>query len=574
MATTPSAIQLSGLASCLIRESLLTEARALSALAEAAKRGKPFVQHLVEAKILDSRRIALVTCEELGVPLLDLNAVNPANLPLDLVNEKLVRKHRALPIHRRGNRLFVALSDPTNHMALDEIRFNTGLTTEAVLVEEDKLAAAIERAINRANEAQDATMSSIMETELVNLDITDAEKGTVADNELNVDDAPVVRYVNKILVDAISSGASDIHFEPYEKSFRIRFRQDGMLHEIASPPVNISHRLVARLKVMSRMNIAERRVPQDGRIKLKLSGARDIGFRVNTLPTLHGEKVVLRILETEATLVGVEELGFDEEQKRAFLAAIHKPYGIILVTGPTGSGKTVSLYTGLNILNQPEVNISTVEDPVEIQVPGINQVNMNLRTGLTFAAALRAFLRQDPDIIMVGEIRDLETAEIAVKAAQTGHLVLSTLHTNDAPQSLTRLANMGVAPFNIASSVLLIMAQRLVRRLCRHCRKPDKIPRQALLEEGFTQEEISAGLSLYKPVGCEHCYQGYRGRIGIYQVMPVSEAMGRLIMEDGNAIQLGDQARAEGILDLRQSGLRKVKSGITSLEEINRVTKE
>jgi type IV pilus assembly protein PilB len=574
MATTPSAIQLSGLASCLIRESLLTEARALSALAEAAKRGKPFVQHLVEAKILDSRRIALVTCEELGVPLLDLNAVNPANLPLDLVNEKLVRKHRALPIHRRGNRLFVALSDPTNHMALDEIRFNTGLTTEAVLVEEDKLAAAIERAINRANEAQDATMSSIMETELVNLDITDAEKGTVADNELNVDDAPVVRYVNKILVDAISSGASDIHFEPYEKSFRIRFRQDGMLHEIASPPVNISHRLVARLKVMSRMNIAERRVPQDGRIKLKLSGARDIDFRVNTLPTLHGEKVVLRILETEATLVGVEELGFDEEQKRAFLAAIHKPYGIILVTGPTGSGKTVSLYTGLNILNQPEVNISTVEDPVEIQVPGINQVNMNLRTGLTFAAALRAFLRQDPDIIMVGEIRDLETAEIAVKAAQTGHLVLSTLHTNDAPQSLTRLANMGVAPFNIASSVLLIMAQRLVRRLCRHCRKPDKIPRQALLEEGFTQEEISAGLSLYKPVGCEHCYQGYRGRIGIYQVMPVSEAMGRLIMEDGNAIQLGDQARAEGILDLRQSGLRKVKSGITSLEEINRVTKE
>jgi type IV pilus assembly protein PilB len=574
MATTPSAIQLSGLASCLIRESLLTEARALSALAEAAKRGKPFVQHLVEAKILDSRRIALVTCEELGVPLLDLNAVNPANLPLDLVNEKLVRKHRALPIHRRGNRLFVALSDPTNHMALDEIRFNTGLTTEAVLVEEDKLAAAIERAINRANEAQDATMSSIMETELVNLDITDAEKGTVADNELNVDDAPVVRYVNKILVDAISSGASDIHFEPYEKSFRIRFRQDGMLHEIASPPVNISHRLVARLKVMSRMNIAERRVPQDGRIKLKLSGARDIDFRVNTLPTLHGEKVVLRILETEATLVGVEELGFDEEQKRAFLAAIHKPYGIILVTGPTGSGKTVSLYTGLNILNQPEVNISTVEDPVEIQVPGINQVNMNLRTGLTFAAALRAFLRQDPDIIMVGEIRDLETAEIAVKAAQTGHLVLSTLHTNDAPQSLTRLANMGVAPFNIASSVLLIMAQRLVRRLCRHCRKPDKIPHQALLEEGFTQEEIGAGISLYRPVGCEHCYQGYRGRIGIYQVMPVSEAMGRLIMEDGNAIQLGDQARAEGILDLRQSGLRKVKSGITSLEEINRVTKE
>jgi type IV pilus assembly protein PilB len=574
MAIPASAIPLSGLASCLIREKLISEARAQSAFADATKRGKPFVQYLVEEKILDSRRIALTTCEELGIPLLDLSAIDTSNLPLDMVNERLVRKHRALPIHRRGNRLFVALSDPTNHQALDEIRFNTGLTTEAVLVEEDKLAVAIEKAINRALESTHSVMGQIIASDLVNLEQAAAEERPVTEEELNVDEAPVVRYINKILVDAISSGASDIHFEPYEKTFRIRFRQDGMLHEIASPPVNISHRLVARLKVMSRMNIAERRVPQDGRIKLKLSRTRDIDFRVNTLPTLYGEKVVLRILETGTTLVGVEQLGFDEEQKNAFLAAIGKPYGMILVTGPTGSGKTVTLYTGLNLLNQPEVNISTVEDPVEIQVTGINQVNMNLKTGLTFAAALRAFLRQDPDIIMVGEIRDLETAEIAVKAAQTGHLVLSTLHTNDAPQTLTRLANMGVAPFNIASSVLLIMAQRLVRRLCRHCRKPDKIPRQALLVEGYSQKEIDKGLIVYKPVGCEHCYQGYRGRVGIYQVMPISEAMGRLIMEGGNALQLGDQARAEGILDLRQSGLRKVKAGVTSLEEINRVTKE
>ncbi len=570
----PAPPPLSGLAASLVREKLLTEARAQGALADAARRGKPFVQYLVEEKILDSRRIALVTCEELGVSLLDLKAIDVATLPLDLVNERLVLKHRALPIHRRGTRLFVALSDPTNHEALDEIRFNTGLTTEAVLVEEDKLARAMEKAINRLHESEHSVMGQIMASDLVNLDLAAAEEQVSAEEELNVDEAPVVRYINKILVDAISGGASDIHFEPYEKTFRIRFRQDGMLHEVASPPVNISHRLVARLKVMSRMNIAERRVPQDGRIKLKLSRTRDIDFRVNTLPTLHGEKVVLRILETGATLVGVEELGFDEEQKTAFLRAIHKPYGMILVTGPTGSGKTVTLYTGLNILNQPDVNISTVEDPVEIQVPGINQVNMNPKAGLTFAAALRAFLRQDPDIIMVGEIRDLETAEIAVKAAQTGHLVLSTLHTNDAPQTLTRLANMGVPPFNIASSVLLIMAQRLVRRLCRKCRKPDKIPRNALLEEGFTPAEIEEGLTLYKPVGCEHCHQGYRGRIGIYQVMPVSDAMGRLIMEGGNAIQLAEQARAEGVLDLRQSGLRKVKAGITSLDEVNRVTKE
>ena len=416
-------------------------------------------------------------------------------------------------------------------------------------------------------------MSDITDTDLDDLNIaSDDEEQN--DTELNVDEAPIVRYVNKILVDAISGAASDVHFEPYEKFFRIRFRQDGMLREIANPPVNLAARLVARIKVMSRMNIAERRIPQDGRIKLKLSRNRDIDFRVNTLPTLYGEKVVLRILDSGSALMGVEQLGFEEEQKKAFVNAIGKPYGMILVTGPTGSGKTVSLYTGLDMLNKPEVNISTVEDPVEIQVPGINQVNMNPKTGLTFAAALRSFLRQDPDIVMVGEIRDLETAEIAVKAAQTGHLVLSTLHTNDAPQTLTRLANMGVPPFNIASSVLLIMAQRLTRRLCPYCKRTEQIPREALLEEGFTAADIDEGITIYGAVGCERCNQGYRGRIGIYQVMPVSEEMGRMIMEGGNAIQLADQARREGVSDLRQSGLRKVKAGITSLEEINRVTKD
>jgi type IV pilus assembly protein PilB len=481
-----------------------------------------------------------------------------------------VRKHRALPIFRRGNRLFLALSDPTNDQALEEIRFNTGLATDAVLVEEDKLKGAIETAI----EAQDTTMTELMDADLEKLEITPDDEDLREDADINVDDAPIVRYVNKVLVDAISSGASDIHFEPYEKFFRVRFRQDGMLREVASPPMNIAGRLVARLKVMSRMNIAERRVPQDGRIKLKVSRTRDIDFRVNTLPTLYGEKVVLRVLDSASAQVGIEALGFELDQRTAFLEAIHKPYGMILVTGPTGSGKTVSLYTALNLLNQPDINISTVEDPVEIQVPGINQVSMNPKTGLTFAAALRAFLRQDPDIVMVGEIRDLETAEIAVKAAQTGHLVLSTLHTNDAPQSLTRLANMGVAPFNIASSVLLIMAQRLARRLCPHCKAPEDLPREILRQEGFSEEDIEEGIVVFGPVGCDRCTKGYRGRVGIFQVMPVSESIRRLILEGGNAMQLAEQARREGIADLRESGLRKVKEGMTSLEELNRVTKE
>ena len=570
MATSQLAIKPSGLAWRLVRDQLLSEEQAENAHSEALKRRQPFVQYLVEEEHLDSRRIALAAADEFGVPLLDLDAIDLADIPLNLVDEKLVSKHRALPIFRRGNRLFIGVSDPTNHRALDEIRFATGLATNAVLVEEVKLAAAIDQAI----EAHDKAMSDILETDLDNLDVATDDDDQRDDSELNVDEAPIVRYVNKILVDAIGSGASDIHFEPYEKYCRVRFRQDGLLQEIASPPVTIANRLVARLKVMSRMNIAERRVPQDGRIKLKLGRSRDIDFRVNTLPTLHGEKVVLRILDASAALVGIDQLGLDPPQKAAFLSAIQKPYGMILVTGPTGSGKTVSLYTALDILNRSEVNISTVEDPVEIQVPGINQVNMNVKTGLTFAAALRSFLRQDPDIVMVGEIRDLETAEIAVKAAQTGHLVLSTLHTNDAPQSLTRLANMGIPHYNIASSVLLIMAQRLARRLCPHCKEAEQLPREALLEEGFGTDEIEAGLTIYRAVGCDRCTNGYRGRVGIFQTMSVSEEIGNLIMAGGNATQLAEQARLEGAADLRESGLSKVKAGVTSIEEINRVTKD
>jgi len=570
MATEQTLINPAGLARRLVRDALLSERQAQTAHEESTRRRQPLVQYLVEQKLVESRRIAIAASQEFGVPLLDLDAMDTLDLPLALVDERLIRKHHALPLHRRGNRLFVGISDPTNDRALEEIRFNTGMSTAAILVEEDKLA----KAIDRAMDAQDTTMSNFMDTDLEKIDIAmdDDEQGD--DSDANVDEAPVVRYVNKILVDAITASASDIHFEPYEKSFRIRFRQDGILREVANPPLNISSRLVARLKVMSRMNIAERRVPQDGRIKLKLSRSRDIDFRVNTLPTLYGEKVVLRILDSAAANVGIDQLGMEAEQKQAFMECIKKPYGMILVTGPTGSGKTVTLYSALNILNDAAINISTVEDPVEIHVPGINQVNMNLKTGLTFATALRAFLRQDPDIVMVGEIRDLETAEIAVKAAQTGHLVLSTLHTNDAPQSLTRLANMGVAPFNIASSVLLIVAQRLARRLCVHCRQIEAVPFEALLEEGFTEEEIAAGITIYRPLGCERCTDGYKGRVGVFQVIRTSEEMGRLIMEGGNAIQLAEQADKEGYANLRKAGLRKVKAGVTSLQELNRVTKD
>jgi len=571
MATATQKTVLSGLPRRLVEDNLLSEDSAQRAILESATKRQQFVSYLVENKLLESGSIALSASQEFGVPLFELDALDISAAPIGLVDEKLIRKHHALPIFKRGNRLFLAVSDPTNIQGLDEIKFHTGLSTEAIVVEEDKLVRVIETAL----EANDTSMSDLLDADLDNLDISSDDQGDAdkKEGDLDVDDAPVVRFVNKMLLDAINGGASDIHFEPYEKTFRVRLRQDGILHEVASPPINIASRLIARIKVMSRMNIAERRVPQDGRIKMKLSRNRAIDFRVNTCPTLYGEKVVLRILDPTSAQLGIEALGFEPEQQRLFETAIKKPYGMILVTGPTGSGKTVSLYTGLNMLNNEGVNISTAEDPVEIQVPGINQVNVNVKTGLTFAEALRAFLRQDPDIIMVGEIRDLETAEIAVKAAQTGHLVLSTLHTNDAPQTLTRLANMGVPPFNIASSVILIMAQRLARRLCEHCKVVDDLPREALLEEGFKEEELK-DLTIYKAVGCERCTLGYKGRVGIFQIMPISPAMEKLVMEGGTSLQLEEQSRKEGILTLREAGLNKVRAGVTSLEDINRVTKD
>ncbi len=570
MATQQPILPLSGLARCLIQDQVLGDQETQAAFEASMKERVPFVQYLVSQGILSSAKIAASAAREFGAPLLDLDAFDMELIPSALVEEKLIRNHHVLPLFKRGKRLFLGVSDPTNNRALDEISFHTGLAAEAVVVEEDKLTKAIDKIL----EAQDNVMSDLLDADLENLDITSDEDEKKDDKDLDVGDAPVVRYVNKVLLDAINGQVSDIHFEPYEHRFRIRYRHDGMLHEAAVPPINIADRMVARLKVMSRMNIAERRVPQDGRIKMRLSKSRSIDFRVNTCPTLYGEKVVLRILDPASAQLGIEALGFDPVQEAAFMDAIKKPYGMVLVTGPTGSGKTVSLYTALNLLNEPDVNISTVEDPVEIIVPGINQVNQNAKTGLTFAEALRAFLRQDPDIVMVGEIRDLETAEIAVKAAQTGHLVLSTLHTNDAPQTLTRLANMGVPPFNIASSVLLIMAQRLARRLCGHCKVQEKLPTEALQEEGFSDKDIKKGLTIYKAVGCEQCNDGYKGRTGIFQVMPVSEAMGRIIMEGGSSLDLTAQAEKEGVSTLRQSGLNKVKEGMTSLEEINRVTKD
>jgi type IV pilus assembly protein PilB len=571
MATPNPTVHLSGLARRLVMDGLLDQAEATKAHETALKKRTHFVSYLVENKILKSRDIAWSGAQEFGVPLFDLKSMDMESAPIKIVSEKLIQQHNALPLLKRGNRLYIAVSDPTNLGAIDEFKFHTGINTEAVLVEEVHLRQAIDKAL----EALDTTMSELMDADLDNLDVSSGDDenkdGNVGD--MDIDDTPVVRFVNKVLLDAINTGASDIHLEPYEKEFRVRFRSDGVLHEISSPPRSLAMRIIARLKVMSRMNIAERRIPQDGRIKMNLSRNRSIDFRVNTLPTLHGEKVVLRILDGSAAQIGVDALGFEEDQKKIFTSAINKPYGMVLVTGPTGSGKTVSLYTALNMLNTPDRNISTCEDPVEINVVGINQVNVNPVAGLHFSTALRAFLRQDPDIIMVGEIRDLETAEIAVKAAQTGHLVLSTLHTNDAPQTLTRLANMGVPPYNIASAVHLIMAQRLARRLCNKCKKELDIPKEALLQSGFKETQVD-GLKIYGAVGCDQCTNGYKGRVGIYQVMPVSEEMGRIIMEGGNSMQLEKQAKIEGVADLRESGLKKVATGVTSLEEVDRVTKE
>ncbi|MEQ1621990.1 MAG: type IV-A pilus assembly ATPase PilB [Methylococcales bacterium] len=571
MATVPTDIQFNGLTRCFIQNGLLTEADAQRCTQEAQKNKVSLISYLVDKKLIDSATIASRASLEFGIPFMDLNAIDCRNLPINKVTENLIRKHHALPLFIRGKTLFLAISDPTNFQALDDVKFQSRLNPEAILVEEDKLTKAIEKAL----EAADTSMADMLDADLDNLEISGGdEDSNKSDTSSDVDDAPIVRFVNKILLDSIKQGVSDIHMEPYEKNFRIRYRADGILHQIASPPASIATRIISRIKVMSKMDIAERRVPQDGRIKMTLSKNRAIDFRVNTCPTLFGEKVVLRILDPTSAQIGIEKLGFEPEQQELFLHAINKPYGLVLVTGPTGSGKTVTLYTGLNLLNSVERNISTAEDPVEITVEGINQVNMNPKAGLTFATALRAFLRQDPDIIMVGEIRDLETAEIAVKAAQTGHLVLSTLHTNDAPQTLNRLMQMGVPAFNIVSAVNLIMAQRLARRLCEYCKVPADYPPIALTSTGFKEEEI-AKLKIYKAgPGCEHCTNGYKGRVGIYQVMTLSEKMRALILEGGNTMQLAQQAASEGINDLRASGLNKVRMGITSLEEIDRITKE
>jgi type IV pilus assembly protein PilB len=571
MANTATPIRLSGLARRLVSDGLLTDEDAHSAQSAAKESKQAFVSYLVNKKILASADLASIASQEFGVPLFDINAMNMELAATDLIQEKLIRQHNALPLYQRGKRLYVAVSDPTNLQALDEFQFNTGLNTYPLLVDEVQLSTSIEKSLDKTNEQLD----DFGDAELDDIDLGPDDTDQKDDGtDANIDDTPVVRFINGILTTAIKAGASDIHFEPYEKKYRVRTRIDGILHESKTAPIALAGRISARLKVLSRLNIAERRVPQDGRMRMKLSKTKAIDFRVNTCPTLFGEKIVLRILDPTSAQLGIDALGYEEDQKKTFLEIMHKPYGMVLVTGPTGSGKTVSLYTALNILNTDDRNISTAEDPAEISLAGINQVNVNPAVGLTFPAALRAFLRQDPDIIMVGEIRDLETAEIAIKAAQTGHMVFSTLHTNDAPQTLTRLANMGVPAFNIASAVSLIIAQRLARRLCNNCKKEETIPADALLEEGFTQEQIDEGVSIHKPVGCESCTEGYKGRVGIYQVMPISDTMGRIIMEGGNAIELADQAKMEGIADLLTSGLRKVAAGFTSLEEVNRVIKE
>ncbi len=555
----------------MVQKGLLAEREAEKLQAKANETGVTFVEELIAGKKFGEAEVAEFAAQTFGFPLIDLNAFETEHLPAKFIDAKALQGRRALPLYQRGNRLFVAISDPTNRAAMDQIKFQTGLHIEPVVVEDNKLGAVISSLLTAAG----VNLKELADEEMA-ADLTEA--GGEPQSEaptVEIDDAPVVRYIQKILLDAINSGASDIHFEPYEKVYRIRYRIDGELYEIATPPLAIKEKVASRIKVISKLDISEKRVPQDGRMKLVMSKNRAIDFRVSTLPTLFGEKLVLRILDASSATLGIEALGYEPEQKEAMMHAISRPYGMILVTGPTGSGKTVSLYTCLNILNQPGTNISTAEDPAEINLPGINQVNVNEKAGLTFAVALKAFLRQDPDIIMVGEIRDLETGEIAIKAAQTGHLVLSTLHTNDAPTTLTRLMNMGIAPFNIATSVMLITAQRLARRLCSNCKRPADIPKPALLRAGFAERELDGSWQPYTYGGCETCKNtGYKGRVGIYQVMPISDEINRIIMQNGNAIEIAQQARREGVKDLRQSGLLKVKQGVTSLEEVEAVTNE
>ena len=573
MATHAATRNISGLARAMVQHGLLSEydADALHGQAQTANLG--FVEQVLLSKRMTASQIAVFASRAFGAPLFDLNGFDIDLINKELVDPKIAAVRRVLPLQKRGNRLFVAVSDPANLQALDEVRFKTNLVPDVVVVEDDKLGQTIAKVV----ESMGQSLKDLVSTEDLEVDLQEAGGAQPADDESNpdVEDAPVVKYIQKILLDAISAGVSDIHFEPYEKFYRIRYRLDGILKEVAQPPLAIKDKMASRIKVISRLDISEKRVPQDGRMKLALSKSRAIDFRVSTLPTLYGEKIVLRILDAAGVKLGIEALGYEPDQQQIMLNAIKRPYGMILVTGPTGSGKTVSLYTCLNILNQPGVNIATAEDPAEIQLAGVNQVNINEKAGLNFANSLRAFLRQDPDIIMVGEIRDLETADIAIKAAQTGHLVLSTLHTNDAPATLMRLANMGVPAFNIASSVILITAQRLARKLCTQCKKPEEIPPEALIQAGFTEEDIDGTWQTYGPVGCDHCLgTGYKGRVGIYEVMPISDEMRQIIMRAGNALDIAEQSQKEGVRNLRQSGLLKVKQGMTSLEEIEAVTNE
>ncbi|WP_339803007.1 type IV-A pilus assembly ATPase PilB [uncultured Marinobacter sp.] len=570
MATNKSNVTLTGLARRFVEDGLLDESVAKDAYLQAANDRIPLITYLVQNNLADSRKLAFAAAMEFGVSVLDLSSFVPEMLPDKVVDEKLVRKHNALPLYKRGNRLFIAVSDPTNIQALDEIKFNTGLSTDAILVDDASLRVMIDRYL----ESHDDTMGNLDDADLEGVE---TEGGDQEDDNAvtttDVDDAPIVKYVNKILLDAIRGGASDVHFEPYEKVYRVRYRTDGILKEVSKPSIKLAPKIAARIKIMSQLDISERRVPQDGRIKMKLSKTKAIDFRVNTLPTLWGEKIVMRILDPSQAQMGIDALGYEEDQKQLYMDALKQPQGMILVTGPTGSGKTVSLYTGLNILNTTEINISTAEDPAEINLEGVNQVNVNNRVGLGFAEALRAFLRQDPDVIMVGEIRDLETANIAIKAAQTGHLVLSTLHTNSAAETLTRMMNMGVPAFNIATSVSLIIAQRLARRLC-SCKQPFEVPKDVLLKEGFTEEQIETGFTLYTPKGCDKCMGGYKGRVGIYEVVKVTDSIANMIMEEASSLQIAREAQKEGFRNLRQSALRKVIEGMTSLEEANRVTKD
>ena len=565
-------IGITGIVRRLVLDGALDEAVAREALDAATRERKPIANYLRDQKLVTPSQLVAANSIEFGMPLFDPAVMDSSQSAIRLVKEELLQKHHVLPLFKRGGRLFVGIADPTNTAALDEVKFHTNLLVEPILVDEDT----IKRTMQLWMESNEA-LGNLDDAEgLDNLDVSsgDDEPGSDGGIDSKNDDTPVVKFINKVLVDAIRRGASDIHFEPYETDYRVRLRIDGILKQVAKAPVKLSQRIAARLKVMSQLDIAEKRVPQDGRIKLNLSKTRQIDFRVSTLPTLFGEKVVLRILDGSAAKLGIENLGYEPDQQKLFLDAIRKPYGMVLVTGPTGSGKTVSLYTALGILNEEERNISTVEDPVEIRLPGINQVQQNQKRGMTFAAALRSFLRQDPDVIMVGEIRDLETAEIGIKAAQTGHMVLSTLHTNDAPQTISRLMNMGIAPFNITSSVSLVIAQRLARRLCNHCKREAPLPEHALLSEGYTADEVHAGITLYEAVGCSECTGGYKGRTGIYEVMPMSEKIQAIILQGGNAMQIAEAAQVSGVRNLRQSALLKAKNGLTSLAEINRVTKD